>query len=51
MASWKGHFHIVTHLRQRISPLFGTMVDVSDEYENAFDSICANREFDSNTIE
>jgi hypothetical protein len=34
----------------RISTLFGIKIDWSDEYENAFDSIRAKREFDSKTI-
>jgi hypothetical protein len=31
--------------------LDGITIDSSDEYENAFDSIGSNREFDSNEID
>jgi hypothetical protein len=39
------------HFDSRISTFFGIKIDSSDEFENAFDSICVNREFDSNTID
>jgi hypothetical protein len=29
----------------------GITIDRSDEFENAYDSICVNREFDSNEID
>jgi hypothetical protein len=35
----------------RISTFLGIMIDWSDEYENAADSIRVNREFDSNVID
>jgi hypothetical protein len=39
------------HDEPRISTLFGIMIDSSDEYENADDSIRIKLEFDSNIIE
>jgi hypothetical protein len=39
------------HEEPRISTLLGIMIDWSDEYKNAFDSIRLNREFDSNVID
>jgi hypothetical protein len=35
----------------RISTLLGIKIDRSDEDENVSDSICVNREFDSNVID
>jgi hypothetical protein len=35
----------------RISTFRGIMIDLSDEYENASDSIRVNREFYSNVID
>jgi hypothetical protein len=43
--------HLEKHLDPRISTLLGIKIDSSDEYENAFDSIRVNREFDSNVID
>jgi hypothetical protein len=31
--------------------MIGINIDSSDEYENAFDSICLNCEFDSNEMD
>jgi hypothetical protein len=39
------------HFDPRSSTLFGIMIDSSDEYENASDSIRVKREFDSNVID
>jgi hypothetical protein len=35
----------------RISTFLGIMIDLSDECENADDSVCIKREFDSNVID
>jgi hypothetical protein len=39
------------HFERRISTLDGITIDSSDEYENAFDSIRVNRDFDANEID
>jgi hypothetical protein len=39
------------HFDPRISTLFGIMIDLSDDPENASDSIRVNCEFDSNVID
>jgi hypothetical protein len=39
------------HFEQRISTLDGMTIDLSDDHENASDSIRVNRELDSNEIE
>jgi hypothetical protein len=39
------------HDDSRISTFRGISIDLSDEYENANDSIRVNREFDSNEID
>jgi hypothetical protein len=39
------------HLDPRISTFRGISIDRTDEYENAYDSIRVNREFDSNQID
>jgi hypothetical protein len=39
------------HDESRISTFRGISIDLSDEYENADDSIRINREFDSNEID
>jgi hypothetical protein len=36
---------------QRISTLHGNTIDLIDEFENAFDKIRSNREFDSNEMD
>jgi hypothetical protein len=39
------------HFEPRISTFLGIKIDLSDECENAFDSIRVKREFDSNVID
>jgi hypothetical protein len=39
------------HEESRISTFWGIMIDLSDDDENADDSIRVNREFDSNEID
>jgi hypothetical protein len=39
------------HFDSKISTLLGIMIDSSDEYENASDSIRVKCEFDSNVID
>jgi hypothetical protein len=43
--------HDEKHDEQRISTLDGIIIDLSDENENADDSIRVNRELDSNEID
>jgi hypothetical protein len=43
--------HHEKHFDPRISTFFGIMIDASDEYENASDSIRVKCEFDSNVID
>jgi hypothetical protein len=40
-----------THFDLRISTFLGRMIDGSDEYENASDSMTVNRELDLNVID
>jgi hypothetical protein len=43
--------HLEKHVDPRISTFRGIMIDLSDDDENADDSIRANCEFDSNVID
>jgi hypothetical protein len=43
--------HSEKHFDPRISTCFGIIIDWSDEYENAYDSIRVKCEFDSNVID
>jgi hypothetical protein len=43
--------HLAKHSDSRISTLLGIKIDSSDELQNASDSICVKREFDSNVID